>query len=118
MTDGRIDAQVEKMDAVVMDVCTDKQKPQKADPKSHNSIKVVLGALLCLSLCGNVGSSAAAFLASKETWVKGGVLSEGRDDRGFRLLPDHEDQTQATQWPGPVGCGLARVDWGFRLRRD
>ena len=76
MTDGRIDAQVEKMDAVVMDVCTDKQKPQKADPKSHNSIKVVLGALLCLSLCGNVGSSAAAFLASKETWVKGGVLSD------------------------------------------
>ena len=75
MTNGRIDAQVE-MDAVVMDVRTDKQKAEKADSKSHNSIKVVLGALLCLSLCGNVGSSAAAFLASKETWVKGGVLSD------------------------------------------
>ena len=39
-------------------------------------IKVALGALFCLSLGGTAGSLVAAFLASKEIWVKGGVLSD------------------------------------------
>ena len=91
MINGPIDAHVEEMDAVVMDVRTDKdksqmkaerkprkveRKPQKAEIKSRNYIKVVLGvgALLCVALCANV--TLAAFLASKETWVKGGVLAD------------------------------------------
>ena len=91
MINGPIDAHVEEMDAAVMDVRTDKdksqmkaerkprkveRKPQKAEIKSRNYIKVVLGvgALLCVALCANV--ALAAFLASKETWVKGGVLAD------------------------------------------
>ena len=90
MTNGPIDAHVKKMESVVMDVRTDKQEtrmkaelrpqqllertPEKAEIKSRNYIKVVLGvgALLCVALCANV--TLAAFLASKETWVKGGCL--------------------------------------------
>ena len=92
MTNGPIDAHVKKMESVVMDVRTDKQEtrmkaelrpqqllertPEKAEIKSRNYIKVVLGvgALLCVALCANV--TLAAFLASKETWVKGGVLAD------------------------------------------
>ena len=69
------------MDAVVMNVRTDKEKSQMKvekplETKSRNYIKVVLGvgALLCVALCTNV--ALAAFLASKETWVKGGVLAD------------------------------------------
>ena len=92
MTNGPIDAHVKKMESVVMDVRTDKQEtrmkaelrpqqllertPEKEEIKSRNYIKVVLGvgALLCVALCANV--TLAAFLASKETWVKGGVLAD------------------------------------------
>ena len=49
---------------------------EDTETKSRNYIKVVLGvgALLCVALCTNV--ALAAFLASKETWVKGGVLAD------------------------------------------
>ena len=87
MTNDPIDAHVEKMESVVMDVRADKQepqmrvelKPQKAETmKSLNYTKVVLSAL-CLSLCVNVGSL-AAFLASKETCVTGvALLEEGQE---------------------------------------
>ena len=84
MTNGR-DVQVEKMDAAVMDVRTDKDqmkvelKPQKAEPmKSHPYIKVALAGIF-LFLCANVGSLAAS-LASKETCVMGvAPLEEGQE---------------------------------------
>ena len=86
MTNDPIDAHVEKMDAAVMDVRTDKDqmrvqlKPQKAETmKSHPYIKVALAGIFCLSLCVNVGSLAAS-LASKETCVTGeGLLKEGQE---------------------------------------
>eukprot|EP00964_Phaeocystis_antarctica_P099778 scaffold65572_cov52-Phaeocystis_antarctica.AAC.2 len=84
MTNGR-DVQVEKMDAAVMDVRTDKDqmkvelKPQKAE--SHPYIKVALAGVFCLSLCVNVGSLAAS-LASKESCVTGvALLEEGQEVR-------------------------------------
>ena len=85
MTNGR-DVQVEKMDAAVMDVRTDKDqmkvelKPQKAETmKSHPYIKVALAGIFCLSLCVNVGSLAAS-LASKETCATGvALLEEGQE---------------------------------------
>ena len=86
MTNDPIDAHVEKMDAAVMDVRTDKDqmkvelKPQKAETmKSHPYIKVALAGIVCLSLCANVGSLAAS-LASKETCVTGvALLEEGQE---------------------------------------
>jgi len=81
MTNGR-DVQVEKMDAAVMDVRTDKDqmKPQKAETmKSHPYIKVALAGIFFLSLCANVGSLAAS-LASKETCVTEVALLEERQE--------------------------------------
>ena len=94
MTNDPIDAHVEKMDAAVMDVRTDKdqmkaelkpqkmleREPQKAEEiKSRNYTKVVLAGIVCLSLCANVGSLAAS-LASKETCVMGvALLEEGQE---------------------------------------
>ena len=75
-----------------MNVRTDKQEPQmkaelkpledtsqKAETKPRDSNKVILCGILCLSLCANVGSS-AAFFASKETCVTGvPLLKEGQE---------------------------------------
>ena len=85
MTNGR-DVQVEKMDAAVMDVRTDKDqmkveiKPQKAETMQSHHHKVSLAGIVCLlSLCANVGSLASS-LASKETCVTGeGLLTEGQE---------------------------------------
>ena len=93
MTNDPIDAHVEKMDAAVMDVRTDKdqmkaelkpqkmleREPEKAEIKSRPYIKVVLAGIFCLSLCANVGSL-AAFFAPKETCVTGvALLEEGQE---------------------------------------
>ena len=92
MTNGR-DVQVEKMDAAVMDVRTDKdqmkaelkpqkmleREPQKAEIKLRNCTRLALAGIFFLSLCANVGSLASS-LASKETCVTGeGLLTEGQE---------------------------------------
>ena len=52
-------------------------------------IKVALGALFCLSLGGTAGSLVAAFLASKEIWVKGGVLADSSDEHVVATAQAH-----------------------------